>query len=140
MCQHSACNFMSCLQLDKMDASARSKAEMAQKIAEQLLKSSSHRMGAPQTMPLLSSDQSNIVRAAQQKAAEIAVQASSLLHASACNLSQGICDVVTKGYLDVDLAITGPQTSQYPLLHASACMHAFLTVACEPKPEGFINS
>jgi len=69
-----------CLQLDKMDASARSKAEMAQKIAQELLKSSSHRMGlTPHSMPALSNEQSNIVRAAQQKAAEIAVQASALL-------------------------------------------------------------
>lgn len=67
------------LQLDKMDASARSKAEMAQKIAQELLKSSSHRLGtASQFMPALNSEQSNIVRAAQQKAAEIAVQANPL--------------------------------------------------------------
>ena len=60
-----------------MDASARQKAEMAQKIAEQLLKSSSHRLGAaPQSMPALNTEQSNLVRAAQQKAAEIAMQAS----------------------------------------------------------------
>lgn len=63
-------------QLDKMDASARSKAEMAQKIAQELLKSSGHRMGmTSQSMPALNSEQSNIVRAAQQKAAEIAIQA-----------------------------------------------------------------
>ncbi len=72
------------LQLDKMDASARSKAEMAQKIAQELLKSSGHRMGmTSQHMPALNSEQSNIVRAAQQKAAEIAIQAS-LLHAPVC--------------------------------------------------------
>ena len=65
------------LQLEKMDASARQKAEMAQKIAQELLKSSSHRLGAaPSSMPALSTEQSNLVRAAQQKAAEIAVQVS----------------------------------------------------------------
>ena len=58
-----------------MDASARHKAEMAQKIAQELLKSSSHRLAsAPQSMPALNTEQSNLVRAAQQKAAEIAVQ------------------------------------------------------------------
>ena len=58
-----------------MDASARQKAEMAQKIAQELLKSSSHRLAsAPQSMPALNTEQSNLVRAAQQKAAEIAVQ------------------------------------------------------------------
>lgn len=63
-------------QLDKMDASARQKAEMAQKIAQELLKASNHRTGAPPySMPALNSEQSNLVRAAQQKAAEIAVQA-----------------------------------------------------------------
>lgn len=63
------------LQLDKMDASARQKAEMAQKIAQELLKASNHRTGAPPySMPALNSEQSNLVRAAQQKAAEIAVQ------------------------------------------------------------------
>lgn len=63
-------------QLEKMDASARQKAEMAQKIAQELLKSSSHRLGvAPSSMPALSTEQSNLVRAAQQKAAEIAMQA-----------------------------------------------------------------
>lgn len=63
------------LQLDKMDASARHKAEMAQKIAQELLKSSSHRLAStPQSMPALNTEQSNLVRAAQQKAAEIAVQ------------------------------------------------------------------
>ncbi len=72
------------LQLDKMDASARSKAEMAQKIAQELLKSSGHRMGmTSQHMPALNSEQSNIVRAAQQKAAEIAIQASPL-HPPVC--------------------------------------------------------
>lgn len=63
------------LQLDKMDASARQKAEMAQKIAQELLKSSSHRLAsAPLSMPALNTEQSSLVRAAQQKAAEIAVQ------------------------------------------------------------------
>lgn len=57
-----------------MDASARQKAEMAQKIAQELLKSSSHRLGSMQSMPALNSEQSNLVRAAQQKAAEIALQ------------------------------------------------------------------
>ena len=67
-----------------MDASARSKAEMAQKIAQELLKSSGHRMGmTSQHMPALNSEQSNIVRAAQQKAAEIAIQASPL-HPPVC--------------------------------------------------------
>ena len=117
---------------------------MAQKIAEQLLKSSSHRMGAPQTMPLLSSDQSNIVRAAQQKAAEIAVQASSLLHASACKFCQGIPSCMPQPASAARVSPLACLSLQvlpgYPLLHASACMHAFLTVACEPKPEGIINS
>ncbi|KAL3155377.1 hypothetical protein ABBQ38_010937 [Trebouxia sp. C0009 RCD-2024] len=63
-------------QLDKMDASARQKAEMAQKIAQELLKASNHRTGGPlHSMPALNTEQSNLVRAAQQKAAEIAVQA-----------------------------------------------------------------
>ena len=66
--------FVPCVQLDKMDASARQKAEMAQKIAQELLKSSSHRLGSMQSMPALNSEQSNLVRAAQQKAAEIALQ------------------------------------------------------------------
>ena len=58
-----------------MDASARQKAEMAQKIAQELLKSSSHRLASTlQSMPALNTEQSNLVRAAQQKAAEIAVQ------------------------------------------------------------------
>ena len=63
------------LQLDKMDASARQKAEMAQKIAQELLKSSRHMLGSSlHSMPALNTEQSNLVRAAQQKAAEIAVQ------------------------------------------------------------------
>ena len=59
---------------------------MAQKIAQELLKSSSHRLGtASHFMPALNSEQSNIVRAAQQKAAEIAVQANPLsLYVSVC--------------------------------------------------------
>ena len=58
-----------------MDASARQKAEMAQKIAQELLKSSSHRLASTlHSMPALNTEQSNLVRAAQQKAAEIAVQ------------------------------------------------------------------
>lgn len=62
-----------------MDASARQKAEMAQKIAQELLKSSSHRLAsAPLSMPALNTEQSSLVRAAQQKAAEIAVQVPTL--------------------------------------------------------------
>ena len=57
---------------------------MAQKIAQELLKASNHRMGGPpNSMPALNTEQSNLVRAAQQKAAEIAVQVPScpcLLH------------------------------------------------------------
>lgn len=81
-----------------MDASARSKAEMAQKIAQELLKSSGHRMGmTSQSMPALNSEQSNIVRAAQQKAAEIAIQASSL-HAPVCNALCGACCSFTRSF------------------------------------------
>ena len=48
---------------------------MAQKIAQELLKSSSHRLASTlHSMPALNTEQSNLVRAAQQKAAEIAVQ------------------------------------------------------------------
>ncbi len=83
------------LQLDKMDASARSKAEMAQKIAQELLKSSGHRMGmTSHHMPALNSEQSNIVRAAQQKAAEIAIQASPL-HPPVCIAPCGACSSPT---------------------------------------------
>ena len=79
-----------------MDASARSKAEMAQKIAQELLKSSGHRMGmTSQSMPALNSEQSNIVRAAQQKAAEIAIQASPL-HAPVCIAGCGACSSLTQ--------------------------------------------
>lgn len=65
---------LSLLQLDKMDASARAQAEMAQKIAEQLMRSSHRNMPAPGAVLALSTDQSALVRAAQQKAAEIAAQ------------------------------------------------------------------
>lgn len=67
------------MQLDKMDASARAQAEMAQKIAEQLMRTSHRSMPAPGAIPSLSTDQSALVRAAQQKAAEIAAQACPML-------------------------------------------------------------
>lgn len=57
-----------------MDASARAQAEMAQKIAEQLMRTSARSMPPPGAFPTLSTDQNALVRAAQQKAAEIAAQ------------------------------------------------------------------
>ena len=69
---------------------------MAQKIAQELLKSSGHRMGmTSQSMPALNSEQSNIVRAAQQKAAEIAIQASPL-QAPVCIAACGACSSLTQ--------------------------------------------
>jgi len=133
------------LQLDKMDASARSKAEMAQKIAQELLKSSGHRMGmTSQHMPALNSEQSNIVRAAQQKAAEIAIQASPL-HPPVC-----ICPLWSFLQPDSKLCCKSSERKEktVPLganlmrshvlyqaaqaFHASSCMHThpFLIRAC----------
>ncbi len=74
---------------------------MAQKIAQELLKSSGHRVGmTSQSMPALNSEQSNIVRAAQQKAAEIAIQASPL-HAPVCIAFVELAPALLKALLQI---------------------------------------